>query len=104
MWRAWWRREGPRVWQSASRAGTPGRCWLNPNAAEASELPGLPRASAAQARGAAATMPGIAQIVISMGAAGALLVDAGHGWLATPPAIQQHNPIGAGDALVAGLV
>jgi len=49
-------------------------------------------------------MPGITQIVISLGAAGALLVDSGRGWLATPPAIKQHNPIGAGDSLVAGLV
>ena len=77
---------------------------LKPNAAEASELTGLPIASAEQALAAAATMPGIAQIVISMGAAGALLVASGRGWLATPPAIQQHNPIGAGDSLVAGLV
>jgi 1-phosphofructokinase family hexose kinase len=77
---------------------------LKPNAAEASELTGLPITSAEQALAAAATMPGIAQIVISLGAAGALLVEAGRGWLATPPAIQQHNPIGAGDSLVAGLV
>lgn len=77
---------------------------LKPNAAEASELTGLPITSAEQALAAAAAMPGVAQIVISLGAAGALLVDAGCGWLATPPTIQQHNPIGAGDSLVAGLV
>jgi 1-phosphofructokinase family hexose kinase len=77
---------------------------LKPNAAEASELTRLPIRSAEQALAAAMAMPGSAQIVISMGAAGALLVEAGRGWLATPPAIQQHNPIGAGDSLVAGLV
>jgi len=77
---------------------------LKPNAAEASELTGLPITSAEQALAAAAAMPGIARIVISLGAAGALLVEVGRGWLATPPAIQQHNPIGAGDSLVAGLV
>ena len=76
---------------------------LKPNAAEAGELTGLPIISAEQALAAAVAMPGIAQIVISMGAAGAVLVDAGRGWLATPPPIQQHNPIGAGDSLVAGL-
>jgi 1-phosphofructokinase family hexose kinase len=83
---------------------TAGPFLLKPNAAEASELTGLPIGSAEQALTAATMMPGIAQIVISLGAAGALLVEAGRGWLATPPAIQQHNPIGAGDSLVAGLV
>jgi 1-phosphofructokinase family hexose kinase len=77
---------------------------LKPNAAEASELTGLPIATAEQALAAAAAMPGIELIVISLGAAGALLLQAGRGWLATPPRIQQHNPIGAGDSLVAGLV
>jgi 1-phosphofructokinase family hexose kinase len=83
---------------------TAGPFLLKPNAAEASELTGLPIGSAEQALTAATMMPGIAQIVISLGAAGALLVEAGRGWLATPPAIQQHNPIGAGDSLVGGLV
>jgi 1-phosphofructokinase family hexose kinase len=74
-----------------------------PNAIEASELTGLPVASVDEALAAAKAMQGIPHVAISMGAAGALLVHAGRGWLATPPAIRERNPIGAGDALVAGL-
>jgi 1-phosphofructokinase family hexose kinase len=75
-----------------------------PNAAEAGELIGLPVMSIKQAVAVAEALPGIPNLVISMGASGALLVQAGRGWFATPPAIQQRNPIGAGDSLVAGLV
>jgi 1-phosphofructokinase family hexose kinase len=75
-----------------------------PNAAEVGELTNISVMSINQALAAAQALSGIPNLVISMGAAGALLVHAGHGWLATPPAIQQRNPIGAGDSLVAGLV
>jgi len=75
-----------------------------PNAVEAGELTGISVMSINQALAAAKALPGIPNLVISMGASGALLVHAGQGWLATPPAIQQRNPIGAGDSLVAGLV
>jgi 1-phosphofructokinase family hexose kinase len=74
-----------------------------PNAVEASELTGLPIASIDEALAAAGAMHGIPHVVISMGAAGALLVHAGHAWRATPPLIQERNPIGAGDSLLAGL-
>ncbi len=74
-----------------------------PNAAEAGELAGIPVMSTKQALAAAEALPGIPNLVISMGASGAVLIQAGHGWLATPPAIHQRNPIGAGDSLVAGL-
>ncbi|HJZ49670.1 MAG TPA: 1-phosphofructokinase [Roseiflexaceae bacterium] len=76
---------------------------VKPNAAEASELTGQPVATIDQALAAARAMQGISHVVISMGAAGALLVHAGRGWLATPPTIRERNPIGAGDSLVAGL-
>jgi len=75
-----------------------------PNAAEAGELTGMPVRSIEQALVAAEALRGIPHLVISMGADGALMVHAENGWLATPPAIQQRNPIGAGDSLVAGLV
>jgi 1-phosphofructokinase family hexose kinase len=75
-----------------------------PNAAEASELTGFPVTSIKQALAVAEALPGIPNLVISMGASGALIMHAGHGCFASPPAIQQHNPIGAGDSLVAGLV
>jgi 1-phosphofructokinase family hexose kinase len=76
---------------------------IKPNAHEASELTGLPVASTAEALAAATAMQGIPHIALSMGAAGALLVHAGRGWLAAPPAIHERNPIGAGDSLLAGL-
>jgi 1-phosphofructokinase family hexose kinase len=74
-----------------------------PNAPEASELTRLPVASIGQALAVATAMPGIAHVAISLDAAGALVVSGGRGWVATPPAIEERNPIGAGDSLVAGL-
>jgi 1-phosphofructokinase family hexose kinase len=89
---------------AALRQGCAAQPFLaKPNAAEASELTGLPVGSPEQALAAAAAMPGIAHVAISIGAAGALLIHEGQGWLATPPKIQERNPIGAGDSLVAGL-
>ncbi|MFL5805913.1 MAG: 1-phosphofructokinase [Roseiflexaceae bacterium] len=76
---------------------------IKPNALEASELTGLPVTSTAEALAAATAMRGISHVAISMGAAGALLVHGGRGWLATSPAIRERNPIGAGDSLLAGL-
>jgi 1-phosphofructokinase family hexose kinase len=76
---------------------------IKPNAIEASELTSLPVASTTEALAAATAMQGIPHVAISMGAAGALLVQDGRGWLATPPAIRERNPIGAGDSLLAGL-
>ena len=43
-------------------------------------------------------------VVISLGEQGAILDNGEVSVLAEPPTIQEHNPIGAGDALVAGLV
>lgn len=77
---------------------------VKPNAQEASQLTGRPVASADDALAAAAALEGVEYVVISMGGAGALLARGGQGWHATPPAIRERNPIGAGDSLVAGLV
>lgn len=76
---------------------------IKPNGYEASQLTGRPVGTPAEALAAARALVGVEQVVISLGAAGALLVAGGRGWLGTPPAIEQRNPIGAGDSLVAGL-
>ncbi|MEJ5345818.1 MAG: 1-phosphofructokinase family hexose kinase [Chloroflexus sp.] len=46
---------------------------------------------------------GIARIVITLGAAGAIGIDADGAVRAIPPAIPVHNPIGCGDSFFAGL-
>lgn len=77
---------------------------VKPNALEASQLTGRPVENIEQALAAATALEGIEIVVISMGSEGALLAQGGCGWLATPPSIQERNPIGAGDSLVGGLV
>lgn len=47
---------------------------------------------------------GIATVVVSLGADGAVLVDASGAWSATTPPITVRSSVGAGDALVAGLL
>lgn len=77
-----------------------------PNAAEASELVGAPVTSLDEARQAMGKIHalGVQNVVISLGRARALYSDGEKIWRAEPPVIDEHNPIGAGDALVAGLV
>jgi 1-phosphofructokinase family hexose kinase len=77
-----------------------------PNALEAGELTGLPVDSPDEIRAAARQMQalGVPNVLISLGKDGALLCAADGTWLATPPPITEANPIGAGDASVAGLV
>src|SRR5260370_35244500 len=43
-------------------------------------------------------------VVISMGERGALFVDAATTLIATPPPVQVKSTVGAGDAMVAGLI
>ncbi len=77
-----------------------------PNDIEAHQLTGLPVnnptaiATAAQAIQA----NGVGNVVVSLGKAGALLVDGTAVWQAISPTIQERNPIGAGDSMVGGLV
>lgn len=47
---------------------------------------------------------GPAHVVISMGKEGAMLTDGQRAWTASSPKIVELNPIGAGDAMVGGLV
>lgn len=79
---------------------------VKPNEHEAAKLTGLAvdtavdlitAAQAVQARGPA-------NVVVSMGKAGALLWDGEDAWQAASPSINERNPIGAGDSMVGGLV
>ena len=77
-----------------------------PNAGELAALTGLPVTSVDEGVRAARRMMqmGVDTVVVSLGRDGALLVNQAGNWLAPAPRIDEHNPIGAGDSLVAGLV
>ncbi len=79
---------------------------VKPNAVEASELSGIRIVSVGEARDAIGKIHalGAQRVVISLGKSGAIYSDGQNIWHAEPPAIEERNPIGAGDALVAGLV
>lgn len=79
---------------------------VKPNAAEAGELTGTLVTSPDEARHAMGKIHalGVQNVVISLGRAGALYSDGQEIWWAQPPMVDARNPIGAGDALVAGLV
>jgi 1-phosphofructokinase family hexose kinase len=47
---------------------------------------------------------GIEVVVITLGSKGAIISDGVNTWMAEPPAINEMNPAGAGDAFVAGLI
>jgi 1-phosphofructokinase len=47
---------------------------------------------------------GIAHVIISLGAEGALWINAGSTWLAKPPVCEIVSTVGAGDAMVGGLI
>jgi len=47
---------------------------------------------------------GAQQVSISLGKAGAVYSDGTQAWRAVPPMIEERNPIGAGDAMLAGMV
>ncbi len=89
------------------RLGCAARPFLvKPNAAEASELTGIRVTSPEDARDAISKIHahGVQNAVISLGRAGALYSDGQSIWQAEPPLVDERNPIGAGDAVVAGLV
>ena len=77
-----------------------------PNAIEAGELTGQPVDSPAAVQVAARQIQAmeVPNVLISLGKDGALLSSGSQAWLAEPPAIEERNPVGAGDASVAGLV
>jgi len=79
---------------------------VKPNREELEELARRPLpdrdALVAAARELAAS--GIATVVVSLGAEGALFVRAGETVFATPPPVRVASTVGAGDAMVAGTV
>jgi 1-phosphofructokinase family hexose kinase len=78
---------------------------VKPNLAEAESLLGrsLPDRPAQWEAIAAFHARGAANVVLSLGAEGALVSDGTGRWHLQPPAINEVNPVGSGDALVAGL-
>ena len=79
---------------------------VKPNDEEAHELTGLPVSTKEEiaAVGTAISAMGPANVIISLGKKGAVLVNNGTAWLAASPEIVAANPIGAGDSMVAGVV
>jgi len=78
---------------------------IKPNVAEAEELLGrrLPDLDAVVAGAQELAARGIAVVVISMGAQGAICVEGGRVWRATPPEVERQSTVGSGDSFVAGL-
>jgi 1-phosphofructokinase family hexose kinase len=79
---------------------------VKPNASEAGRLIEAQIESAEQARQAVGKIHnlGAQRAVISLGRAGAIYSDDQVIWHAEAPQVEERNPIGAGDALVAGMV
>jgi fructose-1-phosphate kinase PfkB-like protein len=77
-----------------------------PNGSEVSELLGVQVETPADAAEAARALlkQGIEMAVVSLGSDGLVLAHQEGIVFATPPAIQERNAVGAGDALAAGLV
>jgi 1-phosphofructokinase len=79
---------------------------IKPNIDELAELVGRPLGSQAEVLAAARTLidQGVGLVAVSMGADGALFCEGSAALLAIPPAIVVKSTVGAGDAMVAGLV
>lgn len=79
---------------------------VKPNTLEAEQLTGAPVRDVAEAVAAchAISAQGAGMVALSLGAAGLVLHDGARTVHAQPPAIEEVINVGAGDALVAGLV
>lgn len=79
---------------------------VKPNAHELSELLGRPLSGRDEVVRAARDLgaSGIALVVVSLGADGAVFVEGGRALLAVPPAVEVASTVGAGDAMVAGVL
>ena len=73
---------------------------VKPNVEELSDLIGQ---EPGDLRTAAQSL-GVQRVAVSMGEAGAMFVDGENALLARPPKVQVRSTVGAGDAMVAGLV
>ncbi len=78
---------------------------IKPNVAEAEELLGhpLPNEEAIVAGAMELAGRGIAVVVVSMGAQGAICVEDGRVWRAIAPEVERQSTVGSGDSFVAGL-
>lgn len=79
---------------------------IKPNDREAAALLGMPVTSPAEAARAVDNLVnmGITSVALSLGAEGLLLAEGDARVWARPPVVQARNPVGAGDALVAGML
>jgi 1-phosphofructokinase family hexose kinase len=79
---------------------------LKPNVEELSALVGRPLETLAdtQAAGKSLLRIGTELVVVSMGGDGALFIDYDRTLLARPPKVQVRSTVGAGDAMVGGIV
>lgn len=77
-----------------------------PNASEASQITGKPSGTVVEMAQITPELHimGVKIAVISAGKKGAILSDGEAQWFGHAPSIKEHNPIGAGDAMVAGMV
>ncbi len=85
---------------------TAGPVLVKPNDYELGQLSGLPVNNRAERLEAARYVLslGVQKVVVSLGHEGALMVDGDGAAFLAAPEVEEQNPIGAGDALVAGLV
>lgn len=85
---------------------------LKPNAEELAQLTGLdltepePGGDVSDIVAAAAALQarGVANVVVTLGGAGAVLVSADGAWRASPPPTEVRSTVGAGDSSVAGFI
>lgn len=79
---------------------------MKPNVDELSELAGRRLDTLAEVRAAAGSLldRDVERVVVSMGAGGALFVERDKTLLARPPKVPVSSTVGAGDAMVAGIV
>jgi 1-phosphofructokinase len=79
---------------------------MKPNVDELAELTGETLETPAAVRAAAVSLleRGVGKVVVSMRGEGALFVEPGRALLAKPPRVTVLSTVGAGDAMVAGIV
>lgn len=79
---------------------------MKPNVEELSELAGQALRTPVDVRAAADALLalGVRRVVVSLGGDGAVFVDSGRALLARPPKVPVRSTVGAGDAMVAGIV
>jgi 1-phosphofructokinase len=79
---------------------------LKPNVEELGELVGrtLDTPAAVRAAGESLLEKGVRRVAVSMGGAGAVFLENGRALLARPPEVEVRSTVGAGDAMVSGIV